>query len=162
MSSTLVEFFKHNRWANLRLLDACANLTDSQLQAALSGTYGAISATLVHLLAAEGRYVGFLTGQMPDQPLHEDNGFPGFDVLRQHAERSGQALIDIAATFDERRVLRGVRRGRPYEMPAVVPILQAINHATEHRAHVVTILTQQGIEPPEMDIWAYQADAMQG
>jgi len=34
-------------------------------------------------------------------------------------------------------------------------LTQAINHSTEHRAHIMTIITQQGIEPPEVDGWAY-------
>ena len=32
---------------------------------------------------------------------------------------------------------------------------QVIDHAREHRSHVATILTQLGIEPPDMDLWAY-------
>jgi uncharacterized damage-inducible protein DinB len=39
-------------------------------------------------------------------------------------------------------------------VPTAVILVQAINHATEHRSHVATILTQLGIQPPEMDGWA--------
>ena len=41
---------------------------------------------------------------------------------------------------------------RPYEMRAVLLLGQAINHATEHRAHVATIMTQRGLTPPRMDV----------
>jgi uncharacterized damage-inducible protein DinB len=40
-------------------------------------------------------------------------------------------------------------------MPLSLFLLQAINHATEHRSQVATILTQLGLTPPEMDGWAY-------
>jgi uncharacterized damage-inducible protein DinB len=30
-----------------------------------------------------------------------------------------------------------------------------INHATEHRAQIMVMLTQLGIQPPELDGWAY-------
>jgi uncharacterized damage-inducible protein DinB len=30
-----------------------------------------------------------------------------------------------------------------------------INHATEHRAQIMAILTQLGITPPELDSWSY-------
>jgi uncharacterized damage-inducible protein DinB len=40
-------------------------------------------------------------------------------------------------------------------MRAFIPLIQAINHATEHRSQVATILTQLGIQPPEMDVWAF-------
>jgi uncharacterized damage-inducible protein DinB len=42
-----------------------------------------------------------------------------------------------------------------YTLPVWLLLLQAINHATEHRAQVAAILTQQGIEPPGMDGWTY-------
>jgi uncharacterized damage-inducible protein DinB len=32
MNVGLVDFYKHNLWANVGLLDACAHLTDEQLQ----------------------------------------------------------------------------------------------------------------------------------
>lgn len=40
--------------------------------------------------------------------------------------------------------------------PRVV-LVQAINHATEHRTQIFTILTQQGLEPPVLDGWTYGA-----
>lgn len=155
MSAALAELFQHNLWANLRLIDACAELSDEQLDAGAPGTYGRARDTLVHLVATEERYVTLLTGKQPEQPLRESAGFPGFDVLRERAQRSGEALIQIAQKFRPTRLLRGTYRGEPYTMRAVVPIVQAINHATEHRAHIVTTLSQQGIEPPVLDGWTY-------
>lgn len=160
MATVLVELFNHNRWANLHLLDACAGLSDEQLDASTPGTYGRIRDTLVHLLAAEERYVTLLTGQPPERPLRESDGFPGLDELRARAHRSGEALIAAAARVRPTKVLRGTRGGQPYAIPVVVPLIQAINHATEHRAHVVTILSQQSIEPPILDGWTYGEEAL--
>ena len=44
-------------------------------------------------------------------------------------------------------------------MPASLILLQAVNHATEHRSQIATILTQLGIEPPAMDGWTFFFDA---
>jgi uncharacterized damage-inducible protein DinB len=33
--------------------------------------------------------------------------------------------------------------------------MQAINHATEHRTQISTIITQLGLEPPDMAGWQY-------
>jgi len=38
-------------------------------------------------------------------------------------------------------------------------VIQAINHAIDHRSQIATLLSQQGIEPPDLDGWAYN-DAM--
>jgi uncharacterized damage-inducible protein DinB len=40
-------------------------------------------------------------------------------------------------------------------MRAALLLTQSINHSTEHRSHVMTVLTQVGVEPPELDGWFY-------
>ena len=155
MTSAFAELFKHNLWANLRVLDLCSTLGHDMQDATAVGTYGSIRDTFLHLIAAEGRYVALLNNREPDRAFGERTSFPGWDELRARAQKSGQELIDIADDFDSSRVLRGVRNGKAYQLPAVVPMLQAINHATEHRAHVATILTQHGVEPPTLDGWKY-------
>ena len=57
MSELLVELYRHNLWANLRMADACAGLTEGQLDASVHGTAGSIRATLLHIAGAEQRYV---------------------------------------------------------------------------------------------------------
>ena len=155
MPSALVEFFEHNLWANLGLLDACAALEDTALAETTTGTYGPLGDTLVHLFAAEQRYVAGLTNEDPAEVLSEANPFPGIDALRTQAKRSGEALIKIAETFDPDTLFEGERGGQKYSMPGTIPIVQAINHATEHRSQVMTMLTQQGIEPPVLDGWTF-------
>ncbi len=162
MSEILVSMFRHNRWANLRLLDICAELPDERLDATAPGLYGPARDTLTHLLAAEGRYVALLTGETPGNLLSERDGFPGLPALRGHAERTGEALIAIAGRSSPDQILRGDYRGERYEMPVSVPLLQVINHGTEHRAHVVTSLSAQGIEVPAIDAWAFHEHAAHG
>jgi uncharacterized damage-inducible protein DinB len=41
------------------------------------------------------------------------------------------------------------------ELPTDLLLVQAIDHAIEHRTHVKAILTQLGITPPEIDGWLY-------
>ena len=98
MSTPFEEMYKHNLWANLRTLDICERLTTEQLEVSVPGVYGSVSATLIHIFGAEERYVHRLTGNQPEKPLRESDGFPGFDVLRERARNSGQALIEIART----------------------------------------------------------------
>ena len=57
MTTGLADCFRYNLWANLRLLDACACLSDSQLDApAAPGTFGSVRETLMHLFTAEEGY----------------------------------------------------------------------------------------------------------
>ncbi len=159
MNVAFAALFKHNRWANLRLLDFCATLSEDALQSSAPGTYGRADDTLVHLVAAEQRYVKRVSGQEPDREVKESEPFPGINVLRESAAQTGTRLIQIALDIDPGTILEGMWRGEMVKMPIMVPMMQAINHGTEHRAHVSTVLSQQGITVPEMDIWAYHDEA---
>ncbi len=155
MYQALSELYKHNLWANLRLIDFCAGLSDEQLEASAPGTYGTVRNTLVHIVFNEENYASLISGQPTEEPLRVREGFPGFEALRQHAQRSGEKLLQIASEVDPGLILRGDFGGEPYELPVTVPLIQAINHATEHRAQVAIILTQQGLQPPALDGWTY-------
>jgi uncharacterized damage-inducible protein DinB len=45
--------------------------------------------------------------------------------------------------------------GGTYDASLMIVMLQAIDHAIDHRSQIATLLSQQGIEPPELDAWAY-------
>ena len=153
MSTGLPDFFKYNLWANLRLLDACEDLTDAQLDATIKGTYGSVRVTLVHMLSGEEGYVRHFTGTAPTPRLREFTTFPGFDELRRRAELSGKELITIAEHGNISQVF-SLDDGT-YEVPAIHVLIQAINHAVDHRSQIATLMSQQGIEPPELDGWSY-------
>jgi uncharacterized damage-inducible protein DinB len=157
MTTGLADFYKHNLWANLRLLDACAQLSDEQLDVTMSGTFGSIRETLMHLLSSEEGYARHVTGKIPNPTLKELTTFPGFDELRRRAKMSGELLIEAAEQKDLDRILS--LDGGTYQCPAMIVMIEAINHGTDHRSQIATLLSQQGIEPPGLDAWDYN-DAM--
>jgi uncharacterized damage-inducible protein DinB len=157
MTSGVADFFKHNLWANLRLLDACAQLSDVQLEATMNGTFGSARQTLMHLLAVEEGFARLCTGTAPVPPLKERDTFPGFDELRRRAEQSGNRLIAFAEQVDISQSL--LLAGRGHKTPVMVVLLQVISHAMDHRSQIATLLSQQGITPPDLDGLSYD-DAM--
>ncbi len=155
MANVLVDLFRHNTWANERLLDACARLDDAKLDATGDGTYGSVRDTLVHLFGGQGRYVHMLTGEVPAPMVSEREPWPGFETLRASAKASNGGLEDVAARADEMGPVSREWNGQTVHLPVALLLTQAINHATEHRAHINTILTQTGVEPVALDGWAW-------
>jgi uncharacterized damage-inducible protein DinB len=80
LDQPLIEAFRYNKWANLHLLDVCAKLSDEQLELTAPGTYGTISATLLHLFSAEQRYLRRLAGTTPE--INEREPAPSVADLR--------------------------------------------------------------------------------
>jgi uncharacterized damage-inducible protein DinB len=151
----LVELFRHNLWANLTLIDLCLTLPEEMLETNVPGTYGGIRETLTHLVGAEERYVSaFARGPERRNPTLEETA-PDLATLREHARESGERFVAYAETVEGNPTLDVTWRGQSYEMPAALFLVQAINHATEHRSQIKTALTQAGISPPELDGWTW-------
>ncbi len=156
MAAGLPDCFRYNLWANLRLLDACAHLSDAHLDApAATGSFGSVRATLMHLFTAEEGYARHynFTGPAPTPRLADVGAFPGFDELRRRAQRSGEELIAVAERGDLDRVL-SLDAGT-YEAPVIIILIQALNHGIDHRSQIATLLSQQGGELPDLDGWGY-------
>jgi uncharacterized damage-inducible protein DinB len=149
-TDVLRQALRYNRWANLQLLDVCAALGEEQLELSSPGTYGTIADTFQHLLAAEQRYLHRLVGF--EAQLSEKDEFPGLARMREHAELSGQALIDALGRFDPEGTTQG--RGE-WEVKHWVVMTQAIHHGNDHRTHICTILGQNGISYGDLDVWAF-------
>ncbi|GAB4578811.1 MAG: hypothetical protein Fur0022_15480 [Anaerolineales bacterium] len=145
-------------WANLRLFERCADLTDAQLDATLLGTFGSIRDTLQHIVRAEQNYLHRIrTGQRLVRP---ENAPPlTMAEMIESLQATGEGLIEWAGKVQPGDAVQidweGTPQGTPREVPKTILLTQAINHATEHRSQVMAILTQLGIEPPELDGWNY-------
>ena len=153
MSDLTADFYRQNEWATLQLIEACRRLSEEQLEATAVGTYGSIRATLRHLVSSEANYA-FRLGEGPVRRLPPDEPWPGFDALAAMVSADAVAL-SAAARRDASRVIRLDPDTDPYDSEAAVILVQAFNHATEHRSQICTILTTLGIEPPDMSGWEW-------
>ena len=86
-----------------------------------------------------------------------EDPFPGFEPLAARFAHGDAQLEEAAAQAGEDREVHVTGDDPPgtWRMPVSLFLLQAINHGTEHRSQVATILTQLGVEPPNMDGWTY-------
>ena len=147
----LVKLFEHNNWANQKIIEACYTLSDEQLDAEPhSVTKGTIRRTLLHLVHSQLGYLSLLT-----MPLAERRDVaPSFAELLESARISGEGLIALAGGEQNPFESRLKTKDGFYTDPWVV-MLQVINHATEHREQIKSMLSALGVTPPDIDGWDY-------
>lgn len=151
-------YFHQNRWANHRMIEACRNLSQEQLDATAPGTYGTIRETIVHIVRAETWYATLL-GFDPKPALGRDDPFPDWETLGDVVDASAEALIAASragASELPDRVIVGPDDSE--ETDASVILVQAFNHGTEHRSQIATILTTLGVDAPDFSGWAWADD----
>ena len=154
-TDTLTTVFSHNLWANLRLLEQCADLDSEQLNATLIGTFGSIHDTLQHIVRSEQSYFHRIS---TGRPLPRRENAPPMTVaeMSESARETGTGLIEWATKVQtDDTVQINWRDDEIRDVPKAIILNQVINHATEHRAQVMAILTQLDIEPLDLSSWTY-------
>jgi len=152
-ASLLDDAIAHHIWATQRLIDACKELTDEQLTTPAAGTYGSILDTFRHLVITDCWYVTFFR----DEPQRLEEGAEvGLDELRAAITANGADWMELLASGPDGEtdvVERG--DGWNFHSPLGFRLAQVIQHGTDHRSQICTALTSLGVEPPEIDLWAY-------
>lgn len=153
-TKTIDKMFEFNLWANTTLIELCRGLDDEQLSFEVEGAYGGIRSFLTHIVRAEGNYTFQLSGtRLWDKDLNWDNS--SLDTILERAQLSGQRLIDIASKSNPDVQHDIERDGEPYTFYNWTVLAQAFSHGMEHRVHIKVLLTQLGIEHPDLSLWNY-------
>lgn len=158
-SSLLDDAFAHHTWATLRLLDACAGLTQEQLETDMPGMPGSILLTLQHLVGSDDFDLCVLS---PDRAAADDTKKMNLSGLRLVVERAAEGWARYLQTSpDPDTVVLEVDPGDGFERDAPVGIrlAQALHHGSDHRSQVCSALTTLGIEPPSIDVFDFAVES---
>jgi uncharacterized damage-inducible protein DinB len=152
------QLFDFNRWANERILDVVAGLSEEQFGRDMGSSFPSVRDTLVHVMSADWIWLERWHGVSPERG---PEGWVGSDfaALRERwaevERRRGAYLAGLTeASLDE--VIRYRNLAGVAASSAVWEMLRhVVNHATYHRGQVTTMLRQLGATPPSTDLIAF-------
>ena len=98
-------------------------------------------------------YLAFLT--QPIEVRRKDREPLTYKELRDSAKVSGEGLLTLARNESKQPSQARLESRDGFLIDPWVVMVQAINHATEHREQIKSMLTALGVTPPEIDGWAY-------
>ena len=149
----LEKLFAHNNWANLQIIQVCSALTDEQLDAEpQSATQWSIRSTLFQLVTSQRGYLRFLT--LPLEARFVDAPTVAFTELQKSARISGEGLLALASG-EQKPLTPQLQTRDGFLVEPWVVMVQVINHATEHREQIKSMLSSLGVTPPNIDGWEY-------
>jgi uncharacterized damage-inducible protein DinB len=152
VENILVKLFEHNNWANSQIIQICSSLSDEQLDAEpQSATKGSIRRTLTHLVSSQQSYLSLLT--VPIEKRHHVS--LAFAELQESARKSSEGLLALVRDEPDKLPKSRLQTTDGYYVEPWVVFVQIINHATEHREQIKSMLSALGVTPPDIDGWAY-------
>ena len=149
MKKHFKDLFKHNSWANDRLLQTLEENSISDPD--ILKIYGHIvSAQMVWLL----RIKGLPTSPFPLWELYK------LRELRTMTEESDRNWLDYMEghrmdTFEEMIFYKNTQ-DRKFESTILQIINQVLSHSSYHRGQIARLLRERGIDPPQTDYIFYK------
>jgi len=157
----LRELFAYNDWANARIFESLATVTDDEWGRELGGSFASLRGTAAHLVGAEWLWLRRWKGETPEMlPAWLDH--PTVSTLREELERveserngwlaglrDGDLTSPCAYRFQS-----GERHVTPYGML----LSHLVNHSSYHRGQLVTLMRQAGRTPLNTDllVWDFR------
>ncbi len=163
MTLRAVMFAGYNRWANERLYEAAAKLSDADYRADRGAFFKSVHGTLNHLLVGDRVWMRRFTGegQVPttlDAILFED-----FGDLRAARRAEDERILRYANALTDADLAGWIRYRtitNPVDMEQqLAPALDHFfNHQTHHRGQAHALLTAITGTAPSLDLIVFQRE----
>ena len=154
----IAQMYEYGIWANRKLLDKAAALTDEQLRHKFTQGAQPILHTFAHLVGAEWRWYQSWIGAPLTERLTVDD-LPTLDAVRAKweplfAER--RAFIEsLTAERLSQPIVRKLQ-GRESSIILWHALVHVANHGTQHRSEIAVMLTDAGYSPGDLDmVWYF-------
>ena len=154
MDEVVLEAFRHHAWSNQALITASTALSREQLTrpGTATGTDRGILSILNHIVISDRGYVS----RRGDRPRWAEDGEETDDLRELERRARGNAGAwerYVSDGLEARR--RIILDDGAYEAEISVLVVQALHHGNVHREQISSILTSLGVEPPDIQAWAY-------
>jgi len=161
MKSNFIMLANYNAWANERLYEAAAALSEEELNADRGAFFGSMLGTLNHLLVADRIWVCRFVGDKNEPRDLNAIQHTILAELRAARKQEDQRIVEYIASLDDQS-LEGTIKYRTTRTPTdmeqhLAPLLiNFFNHQTHHRGQAHCILTGLKGDAPSLDLFVYQ------
>jgi uncharacterized damage-inducible protein DinB len=147
--------YQYNQWANAKILNAAANVTEEQFVAPAAFPHGGLRGTLVHALFAEWIWRNRWEGTSPTNRLKAEE-FPTLESLRARWLEEENRLMGFAYAVSDQRLRSTFEykntAGKSFTRVLWHAMAHVVNHGTQHRTEAAAMLTDLGHSPGDLDL----------
>jgi uncharacterized damage-inducible protein DinB len=153
---------RYNAWANRRLYDACAQLSEFEYMKPRAAFFGSIHGTLNHLLVGDRIWLARIEHKPPPRVTLDQILYGDFVALRVARQAEDDHLINVVAGLSARALDQPLAytnmAGERHRTPLRLVLGHLFNHQTHHRGQAHGLLSQTAVAPPPLDLIIYLRD----
>ncbi len=151
----ILTLYRYNQWANAKILNAAAHVTQEQYLAPASFPHGGLRGTLVHTLFAEWIWRNRWEGTSPGIRLKPEE-FPTVESLRARWAEEEKQLMGFVDRLTDAKLNNTFNylntSGKPFTRILWHAMAHLVNHGTQHRSEAAALLTDFGCSPGDFDL----------
>ena len=150
----------NNAWSNLRLLRACAELSDAEFAAPRTGFFPSLKDTLNHIVTVDWLYVDALERAVTGRPVNPDSArffeppvpFATCATLAPAQREVDRRLIALCAGLSDLSPTVSIQRADHVQREPLVRVLAHLfQHQIHHRGQAHAMLAGTAVKPPQLD-----------
>ena len=148
--------FKYNNWANDRVWEFILDLSEEQFTRAFSYSIGSVHDQAVHMMTADELWLERIRdGHSSRQPA-ETHEYPTRDAIATHWQairQNWEQYLDTltASDLDGEITFSSVTYSTTFYNKRWEGLIQVINHSTDHRAQILSLIHQVGVKTDAQD-----------
>lgn len=146
----------YNYWGHHYVWDLITQLSEEDFKRPVEYSIGSVHQQIVHVMWAEEVWFSRIHGTL--QPTYMPEDMPTRERIRQHWDSVEQNWRDYLAALTESDLSREFTvtnsKGDQFVHYVGEVMLHVANHGTDHRAQILRLLTDYGVETGPQDlIW---------
>lgn len=154
----ILTLFDYDKWANERVLEAVAALTEEQYAKNLGDSFGGVRGTMVHIYGANRVWLDRWK-ERPTASLPKVETIPTFALLTEHWKNFQTELDEFLAALPEEKIHAELKykdiKGNEYAQPLYHQMQHRVNHSSYHRGQITMMLRLLGAKPVGTDLITY-------
>jgi uncharacterized damage-inducible protein DinB len=158
-------FAGYNAWANRRLYDAAAKLSDADYRAERGAFFGSVHRTLNHLLVADRIWMHRFTEEGPTYTKLDAIPYKDLKTWRGEREVEDKRIIGYIDSLDDAKLgakfsYRTIASPMDVTQPLAPALSHFFNHQTHHRGQVHGLMTALAGRDaaPSLDLILFQRE----
>lgn len=154
-------FAGYNAWANERIYDVAATLSDADYRADRGAFFKSVHGTLNHMVVADRIWMRRFTDTGESPSRLDAILFENFGELREARRAEDKRIVNWVAALSDEDIAanfryRNVTNPQTIEQPRAPAMDHFFNHQTHHRGQLHGLLTAITGDAPSLDLIVFQ------